>query len=141
MVSSTHLEPGNQENRNPKNPRSTSHKKLRNYLFQMILKSENDKNVAKIIKWTKKSSLEFQMVDRQEVARLWGAEKGNLKMDYEFLSRSIRSYYKSGIMRKIPGKDFRYQFIADSWTSAQLAQHNKTKKLTHSISAILGQEN
>uniref|UniRef100_A0A1I7UZ87 ETS domain-containing protein n=1 Tax=Caenorhabditis tropicalis TaxID=1561998 RepID=A0A1I7UZ87_9PELO len=126
------------ENRNPKKKKEPN-PKLRNFLFQMVLSSETDEKVAEIIKWTKKSNLEFQLVNRQEVARRWGVHKGNKKnMDYESLSRSLRSYYGK-IMKKIPGKDFRYQFIADGWTKQQMALAN-SKKNNFSIAAILGPE-
>ncbi|CAL2042047.1 unnamed protein product [Caenorhabditis brenneri] len=125
----------NAENRNPKKKKALN-PKLRNYLFQLVLTSETDQNVAKIIKWSKKSELQFKLLDRQEVARRWSVHKGTGKqMDYESLSRSLRSYYTAGVMKKIPGKDFRYQFMPDDWTRRQLAAANANK---FSIARILG---
>ncbi|EFP11780.1 hypothetical protein CRE_26759 [Caenorhabditis remanei] len=130
------MAPANKENRLPKKPKAAPDPKLRNFLFQMVLKSENNANLSQIIKWTKKENLEFQLVDRQEVSRQWSVHKGgNKNMDYESLSRSLRFYYGINIMRKIPGKNFRYQFIPDDWTRAELAKWNARR---FSIATILG---
>ncbi|PIC23081.1 hypothetical protein B9Z55_016901 [Caenorhabditis nigoni] len=63
--------------------------------------------------WTDKPNLKFKFVDPVRAAELWGAETENSEMDYEKLSRALRYFYKKGRgpLRKIPGKDFRYQFV------------------------------
>ena len=42
----------------------------------------------------------FKIEDSQEVAKLWGLRKNRPNMNYDKLSRSIRQYYKKGIIRK-----------------------------------------
>ena len=72
----------------------------------MVLNSERDSNIAAMIKWSRKSDLEFQLVDPEAVARSWGIQKGGkkTKMDYEKMSRSIRLYYTMNLMKKVSGR-------------------------------------
>ncbi|GBP07299.1 DNA-binding protein D-ETS-4 [Eumeta japonica] len=42
----------------------------------------------------------FKIEDSVRVARLWGKRKNRPAMNYDKLSRSIRQYYKKGIMKK-----------------------------------------
>lgn len=44
--------------------------------------------------------MEFKLVEPEEVARRWGMQKNRPAMNYDKLSRSIRQYYKKGIMKK-----------------------------------------
>ncbi|KAE8623383.1 hypothetical protein XENTR_v10005588 [Xenopus tropicalis] len=54
----------------------------------------------------------FKIEDSAQVARLWGIRKNRPAMNYDKLSRSIRQYYKKGIIRK-PDVSQRlvYQFV------------------------------
>ncbi|XP_064332471.1 SAM pointed domain-containing Ets transcription factor isoform X2 [Camelus dromedarius] len=54
----------------------------------------------------------FKIEDSAQVARLWGIRKNRPAMNYDKLSRSIRQYYKKGIIRK-PDISQRlvYQFV------------------------------
>ncbi|KAA8590802.1 hypothetical protein FQN60_001745 [Etheostoma spectabile] len=54
----------------------------------------------------------FKIEDSALVARLWGMRKNRPAMNYDKLSRSIRQYYKKGIIRK-PDVSRRlvYQFV------------------------------
>lgn len=54
----------------------------------------------------------FKIEDSAHVARLWGLRKNRPAMNYDKLSRSIRQYYKKGIIRK-PDVSQRlvYQFV------------------------------
>lgn len=54
----------------------------------------------------------FKIEDSAHVARLWGIRKNRPAMNYDKLSRSIRQYYKKGIIRK-PDVSRRlvYQFV------------------------------
>lgn len=54
----------------------------------------------------------FKIEDSAQVARLWGVRKNRPAMNYDKLSRSIRQYYKKGIIRK-PDISQRlvYQFV------------------------------
>lgn len=54
----------------------------------------------------------FKIEDSAQVARLWGIRKNRPAMNYDKLSRSIRQYYRKGIIRK-PDISQRlvYQFV------------------------------
>lgn len=53
-----------------------------------------------IIRWLDKQRGVFKIEDSVRVAKLWGKRKNKPKMNYDKLSRSIRQYYKKGIMKK-----------------------------------------
>ena len=53
----------------------------------------------------------FKIEDSARVARLWGQRKNRPAMNYDKLSRSIRQYYKKGIIKKTEqSKRLVYQF-------------------------------
>ncbi|KAK9509403.1 hypothetical protein O3M35_006730 [Rhynocoris fuscipes] len=52
------------------------------------------------IRWVDRQSGVFKIEDSVRVARLWGQRKNRPAMNYDKLSRSIRQYYKKGIMKK-----------------------------------------
>lgn len=52
------------------------------------------------IRWLDRSRGIFKIEDSVRVARLWGKRKNRPAMNYDKLSRSIRQYYKKGIMKK-----------------------------------------
>jgi SAM pointed domain-containing ETS transcription factor len=52
------------------------------------------------VRWLDRSAGVFKIEDSVRVARLWGARKNRPAMNYDKLSRSIRQYYKKGIMKK-----------------------------------------
>ncbi|RWS07862.1 SAM pointed domain-containing Ets transcription factor-like protein [Dinothrombium tinctorium] len=52
------------------------------------------------IRWTDRQKGIFKIEDSVRVARLWGKRKNRPAMNYDKLSRSIRQYYKKGIMKK-----------------------------------------
>lgn len=52
------------------------------------------------IRWLERSVGVFKIEDSVRVARLWGQRKNRPAMNYDKLSRSIRQYYKKGIMKK-----------------------------------------
>ncbi|XP_077994744.1 SAM pointed domain-containing Ets transcription factor-like isoform X2 [Glandiceps talaboti] len=54
----------------------------------------------------------FRIDDSVEVAKLWGQRKNRPNMNYDKLSRSIRQYYKKGIMKKTEkSQRLVYQFV------------------------------
>lgn len=55
---------------------------------------------ATVIRWLDKQRGVFKIEDSVRVAKLWGKRKNKPKMNYDKLSRSIRQYYKKGIMKK-----------------------------------------
>lgn len=52
------------------------------------------------IRWLDRTKGIFKIEDSVKVARLWGNRKNRPAMNYDKLSRSIRQYYKKGIMKK-----------------------------------------
>lgn len=52
------------------------------------------------IRWLDRSKGVFKIEDSVRVAQLWGKRKNRPAMNYDKLSRSIRQYYKKGIMKK-----------------------------------------
>ncbi|XP_055334645.1 DNA-binding protein D-ETS-4-like [Paramacrobiotus metropolitanus] len=52
------------------------------------------------IRWVDRSKGIFKIEDSVRVARCWGKRKNRPAMNYDKLSRSIRQYYKKGIMKK-----------------------------------------
>lgn len=52
------------------------------------------------IRWLDRPKGVFKIEDSVRVARLWGKRKNRPAMNYDKLSRSIRQYYKKGIMKK-----------------------------------------
>lgn len=68
--------------------------------FLLILLANQDCE-GESIKWKDQSRGIFELANRQKVAKLWGLTKGNAKMTYDNMSRSVRQYYKddkTGIM-------------------------------------------
>ncbi|XP_013103637.1 DNA-binding protein D-ETS-4 isoform X2 [Stomoxys calcitrans] len=52
------------------------------------------------IRWIDRNKGIFKIEDSVRVAKLWGKRKNRPAMNYDKLSRSIRQYYKKGIMKK-----------------------------------------
>ncbi|XP_043281929.1 DNA-binding protein D-ETS-4 [Venturia canescens] len=52
------------------------------------------------IRWLDRTKGVFKIEDSVRVAKLWGKRKNRPAMNYDKLSRSIRQYYKKGIMKK-----------------------------------------
>jgi hypothetical protein len=52
------------------------------------------------IRWLDRPRGVFKIEDSVRVARLWGKRKNRPAMNYDKLSRSIRQYYRKGIMKK-----------------------------------------
>ncbi|XP_062329561.1 SAM pointed domain-containing Ets transcription factor isoform X2 [Osmerus eperlanus] len=79
------------------------------FLRELLLKPHN---YGRCIRWVNKEKGIFKIEDSGHVARLWGLRKNRPAMNYDKLSRSIRQYYKKGIIRK-PDVSQRlvYQFV------------------------------
>ncbi|KAJ3586307.1 hypothetical protein NHX12_012707 [Muraenolepis orangiensis] len=64
------------------------------------------------IRWVNKEKGIFKIEDSAHVAKLWGVRKNRPAMNYDKLSRSIRQYYKKGIIRKPEvSRRLVYQFV------------------------------
>ncbi|XP_058162575.1 SAM pointed domain-containing Ets transcription factor isoform X1 [Dasypus novemcinctus] len=79
------------------------------FLKELLLKPHS---YGRFIRWLNKEKGIFKIEDSAQVARLWGVRKNRPAMNYDKLSRSIRQYYKKGIIRK-PDVSQRlvYQFV------------------------------
>jgi len=100
-------------------------------LWQFLLELLIDKNYSTIIEWkinnnnnnnNKNSEGEnenddgvFEILDSTELARLWGARKGNAQMTFSTLSRTLRNYQTSGIISKLSSdrSQYIYKFSLD----------------------------
>ncbi|XP_029975582.1 SAM pointed domain-containing Ets transcription factor [Salarias fasciatus] len=79
------------------------------FLRELLLKPHS---YSRCIRWLNKDKGIFKIEDSAHVARLWGIRKNRPAMNYDKLSRSIRQYYKKGIIRKpeVSGRLI-YQFV------------------------------
>lgn len=78
------------------------------FLRELLLQPQSYSNC---IRWIDRARGIFKIEDSQRVARLWGQRKNRPAMNYDKLSRSIRQYYKKGIIRKTDNsKRLVYQF-------------------------------
>ncbi|XP_064602333.1 SAM pointed domain-containing Ets transcription factor-like [Liolophura sinensis] len=90
---------------------TTEHKQtihLWQFLKELLLQGQCHGNC---IKWLDREKGIFKIEDSSRVARLWGKRKNRPAMNYDKLSRSIRQYYKKGIIKKTEhSKRLVYQF-------------------------------
>ncbi|KAF5304332.1 hypothetical protein FQA39_LY09711 [Lamprigera yunnana] len=81
---------------------------------------------AGCIAWTGRG-MEFKLIEPEEVARRWGAQKNRPAMNYDKLSRSLRYYYEKGIMQKVAGERYVYKFVCDPDALFNMAYGNHTE--------------
>jgi len=67
------------------------------FVKELLLQPQNYGNY---IHWVDRQKGIFKIVDSVKVATLWGKRKNRPAMNYDKLSRSLRQYYKKGIMKK-----------------------------------------
>ncbi|XP_054269418.1 SAM pointed domain-containing Ets transcription factor-like isoform X1 [Macrosteles quadrilineatus] len=77
--------------------RGGSHIHLWQFLKELLA---NPQANGACIRWLDRTNGVFKIEDSVRVARLWGKRKNRPAMNYDKLSRSIRQYYKKGIMKK-----------------------------------------
>lgn len=71
------------------------------HLWQFLKELLNSPTLyGSAIRWLDRPKGVFKIEDSVRVARLWGKRKNRPAMNYDKLSRSIRQYYKKGIMKK-----------------------------------------
>lgn len=96
----------------PRGPTSASHSHIHLWQFLKELLSQ-PQLYGSCIRWLDRSRGVFKIEDSVRVARLWGKRKNRPAMNYDKLSRSIRQYYKKGIMKKTErSQRLVYQFCA-----------------------------
>lgn len=76
---------------------SSSHIHLWQFLKELL---QSPSLHGSCIRWLDRNKGVFKIEDSVRVARLWGKRKNRPAMNYDKLSRSIRQYYKKGIMKK-----------------------------------------
>lgn len=75
----------------------SAHIHLWQFLKELLSSPQNH---GSAIRWLDRSKGVFKIEGSVRVARLWGRRKNRPAMNYDKLSRSIRQYYKKGIMKK-----------------------------------------
>lgn len=81
----------------PGTNKSGAHIHLWQFLKELLASPQQN---GSCIRWLDQSRGVFKIEDSVRVARLWGLRKNRPAMNYDKLSRSIRQYYRKGIMRK-----------------------------------------
>lgn len=71
------------------------------FIWEFLLAMLQEEECSSFIFWTKKSDLEFQIKDMDEVAKLWGILRSNPEMDKQTFFRAFRYYYKKNIITKV----------------------------------------
>ncbi len=80
-----------------KTGRSTTSIHLWQFVKELLLQPQL---YSSSIHWVDRNAGIFKIVDSNRVATLWGKRKNRPAMNYDKLSRSLRQYYKKGIMKK-----------------------------------------
>ncbi|XP_052802525.1 ETS-related transcription factor Elf-5-like isoform X1 [Mya arenaria] len=88
-----------------------SHHRQTIQLWQFLKLLLEDGGYTACIRWVDQSRGIFKIENSSRVAKLWGKRKNRPAMNYDKLSRSIRQYYKKGIIKKTEhSKRLVYQF-------------------------------
>lgn len=82
-------------------------------LWQFLLELLITPGYGDKIRWTRRIEGEFEFLQPDEVAKLWGFRKGKSEMTYDKMSRALRYYYGKRRIEKQRGKLFRYRFDCD----------------------------
>ena len=81
-------------------------------LWQFLVYLLDFKKSTEIIQWIDRSSYEFKLIKPEKVAKEWGLHKHRANMNYDKLSRSLRYYYETNIIKKVD-QCFAYQFLCN----------------------------
>jgi len=103
-----------------KNHRGRSRTARSLWQFMLDMLQDHETNPS-IVSWVDRDSMEFRINDSKQLASLWGIEKENSTMDYDKLSRAIRSHYKKNVFQPVSSKKLIYKFgdsVGDSVRSA-----------------------
>ncbi|KAK0396524.1 hypothetical protein QR680_001750 [Steinernema hermaphroditum] len=73
---------------------------------------DHPKQYSSCVRWVDREEGTFKIESSHHLARFWGQRKNRSQMNYDKLSRSLRQYYKKGIIQK-PEKKQRlvYKFL------------------------------
>ncbi|XP_064079834.1 ets DNA-binding protein pokkuri-like [Macrobrachium nipponense] len=79
------------------------------------------------IRWLDRPAGIFRIMESDMVAQLWGMARKNSNMNYEKMSRGMRTYYKRGILFHIDGTKLIYKF---NTTDPEIQQRMRYYDLT-----------
>ncbi|KAK4302654.1 hypothetical protein Pmani_025269 [Petrolisthes manimaculis] len=79
------------------------------------------------IRWLDRTDGIFRIMESDMVAQLWGLARKNNNMNYEKMSRGMRTYYKRGILFHIDGTKLIYRF---NTSEPEIKQRMKFHDLT-----------
>ncbi|KAI0213447.1 hypothetical protein LSAT2_001481 [Lamellibrachia satsuma] len=119
-----------------KRPRTTYARRRRKHksqqMWQFILETLNNDNYnPDLITWVDRDAGVFKFVQSKRVAQLWYRKRGGANT-FEHFSRSLRHYYKKGIMSRIPNKRLVYKFESNAIDWVRLVQSSETSvKIEH----------
>uniref|UniRef100_A0A6A7G3R1 Friend leukemia integration 1 transcription factor-like n=1 Tax=Hirondellea gigas TaxID=1518452 RepID=A0A6A7G3R1_9CRUS len=89
----------------------TSCARSRVLLWKFLLQLLHDARFCPVyIRWLDRSNGVFRIMESDMVAQLWGIARKNRHMNYEKMSRGMRTYYKRHIMYHIDGTKLIYKF-------------------------------
>jgi hypothetical protein len=81
-------------------------------LWQFLLELLTDRHSADLIRWIGTDG-EFEFVQPDTVAKMWGSRKGYSNMTYASLSRALRNYYSTNLLSKVNTRQYMYKFDFD----------------------------
>ncbi|MCP9266407.1 SAM pointed domain-containing Ets transcription factor [Dirofilaria immitis] len=61
---------------------------------------DHPKQYSSCVRWVDRQEGTFKIESSHHLARFWGQRKNRAQMNYDKLSRSLRQYYKKGIIQK-----------------------------------------
>ncbi|XP_068237531.1 uncharacterized protein [Palaemon carinicauda] len=94
------------------------------------------------IRWLDRAAGIFRIMESDMVAQLWGMARKNSNMNYEKMSRGMRTYYKRGILFHIDGTKLIYKFnTADPEIQQRMRYYDLTLKSQEDAEATQEQAN
>ncbi|VDL71308.1 unnamed protein product, partial [Nippostrongylus brasiliensis] len=102
--------PPNEEQRPSPFPRHSGTVHLWHFIRELL--DHPNKQYGSCVRWVDRDEGTFKIESSHHLARFWGQRKNRAQMNYDKLSRSLRQYYKKGIIQK-PEKKQRlvYKFL------------------------------
>uniref|UniRef100_A0A915C9G9 ETS domain-containing protein n=1 Tax=Parascaris univalens TaxID=6257 RepID=A0A915C9G9_PARUN len=93
----------------PHFPRHSGTVHLWHFIRELL---DHPKQYSSCVRWVDREEGTFKIESSHHLARFWGQRKNRAQMNYDKLSRSLRQYYKKGIIQK-PEKKQRlvYKFL------------------------------
>lgn len=110
-ISMTNVQtPPSEEQRPSPFPRHSGTVHLWHFIRELL--DHPNKQYGSCVRWVDRDEGTFKIESSHHLARFWGQRKNRAQMNYDKLSRSLRQYYKKGIIQK-PEKKQRlvYKFL------------------------------